>query len=87
MKRLLLAGASFAAFGIGAANAADTLPPMGKSFCDPYKNYSCLDTYLGSDFFTRFINYYRLEWGHDVAPADPKAPPSRRPESEVPPTP
>ena len=27
---------------------------------------------------TRFINYYRLEWGHDAAPSDPKAPPSRR---------
>ena len=32
------------------------------------------------DFLERFYNYYRLEWGHDVAPADPKAPPSRRAE-------
>ncbi len=45
---------------------------------DPYKDYSCLDAYLGTDFFSRFINYYRLEWGHESAPADPKAPPSRR---------
>ena len=45
---------------------------------DPYKNYNCLDTYLGDDFLGRFINYYRLEWGHDAAPADPKAPPGRR---------
>jgi hypothetical protein len=62
---------------IDGANADDTLPPV-KSRCDPYKNYSCLDSYLGDDFFTRFVNYYRLEWGHDGPPADPKAPPSRR---------
>src|ERR1700732_4019998 len=43
----------------------------------PYKNYDCLDAYLGDGFFERLINYYRLEWGHDVAPADPKAPPGR----------
>jgi hypothetical protein len=61
-----------------AAIAADTLPPMGKTVCDPYKKYSCLDSYLGDDFITRFINYYRLEWGHEAAPSDPKAPPSRR---------
>src|ERR1700747_2783772 len=79
MKKMLMTGVSFVAFGLAnAASAGDTLPPMGKTFCDPYKNYSCLDTYLGDDFITRFINYYRLEWGHDVAPADPKAPPARR---------
>jgi Putative beta-barrel porin-2, OmpL-like. bbp2 len=79
MKKVLMTGVSFVAFGLAnAANAADTLPPMGKTFCDPYKNYSCLDPYLGDDFITRFVNYYRLEWGHDSAPSDPKAPPSRR---------
>src|ERR1700758_4433405 len=79
MKKMLMTGVSFAAFGSGnAANAGDTLPPMGKTFCDPYKNYSCLDTYLGDDFITRFVNYYQLEWGHDAAPTDPKAPSSRR---------
>jgi hypothetical protein len=88
MKTFLLAGVSLAAIGLSSvAQAADP----GKGPCpyggDPYKNYNCLDSYLGSDFISRFINYYRLEWGHDVAPADPKAPPSRRPESEVPPTP
>src|SRR3984893_17168310 len=70
MKRILLAGVSLAA------------DPAAKGPCpyggDPYKNYSCLDAYLGTDFFSRFVNYYRLEWGHDSAPADPKAPPSRR---------
>jgi hypothetical protein len=79
MKNVFLAGVSLAAFGlVNAAQAGDTLPPMGSSFCDPYKNYSCLDSYLGNDFMTRFINYYRLEWGHESAPSDPKAPPSRR---------
>jgi hypothetical protein len=84
MKKFLLAGVSLAAIASsGSAQAADPCPYGG----DPYKNYSCLDPYLGSDFLSRFINYYRLEWGHESAPSDPKAPPSRRPESEVPPTP
>lgn len=79
MRNFLLAGVSLVAVGTGgAADAADTLPPLGKAVCDPYTNYSCLDSYLGTDFLTRFVNYYRLEWGHDAAPADPKAPPSRR---------
>jgi hypothetical protein len=79
MKKVLLAGVSLAAIGmIDGAYGADTIPPMGKTYCDPYKNYSCLDSYLGDDFITRFINYYRLEWGHESAPSDPKAPPSRR---------
>jgi hypothetical protein len=88
MKRMFLAGVCLTALGVSnVAQAAD----QSKSACpyggDPYKDYSCLDAYLGSDFLSRFINYYRLEWGHEAAPADPKAPPSRRPESEVPPTP
>jgi hypothetical protein len=79
MKKVLMTGVSFVAFvSANAANAADTLPPMGKTVCDPYKKYSCLDSYLGDDFITRFVNYYRLEWGHDSAPSDPKAPASRR---------
>ena len=71
--------ASLAALSmIDCAYAEDTLPPAEKARCDPYKNYSCLDSYLGDDFLTRLINYYRLEWRHDGPPADPKAPPSRR---------
>src|SRR5258708_8175945 len=27
---------------------------------------------------SRLATYYRLEWGHDTAPADPKAPDGRR---------
>jgi hypothetical protein len=83
MKRLLLAGASLAAMGLmGGAYAADASLPTKTPACrgdvDPYKNYACLDTYLGTTFWERFFNYYRLEWGHDSAPADPTAPPSRR---------
>jgi hypothetical protein len=93
MKRLLLAGASLAAMGFAsAAYAADASVPVKaavgcRTVVDPYKNYACLDAYLGNDYLTRLFNYYRLEWGHASAPADPKAPPSRRSESEVPPTP
>jgi len=45
---------------------------------DPYKNYACLDTNLGSGVLERFINYYRLEWDEPGPPTDPNAPPSRR---------
>lgn len=44
----------------------------------PYREYKCLDVYLGAGLFERFINYYRLEWGHSEAPSDPDAPESRR---------
>src|SRR5262249_21772688 len=46
--------------------------------CDPYKDYSCLDSYLGDDVFGRIANYYRLEYGESSAPSDPNAPASRR---------
>ena len=85
MKALLLASVSLVAIGsIGDAKAADAYVPKAayakctSGVVDPYKNYSCLDAYLGNDFMSRFINYYRLEWGHEAAPADPKAPPGRR---------
>src|SRR5260370_27615377 len=84
MKRLLLAGVSLAAIGLSnPAQAANPCPYGG----DPYKNYDCLDPYLGTDFISRFINYYRLELGHDAAPAHPKAPPAPPPTTAVPPTP
>ena len=67
---------------ISGASAADASLPAKANGCinggDPYKNYSCLDPYLGLDFMSRFVSYYKLEWGHEAAPADPKAPPSRR---------
>jgi hypothetical protein len=63
---------------------ASTPSPKGKKAIDchapdaPYKDYSCLDAYLGDGFFERMINYYKLEWGHEGPPADPNAPPGRR---------
>jgi hypothetical protein len=45
---------------------------------DPYKNYACLDAYLGDNPFVRFFNYYKLEWGQSGAPTDPNGPPTRR---------
>jgi hypothetical protein len=83
MKKLLLAGVSLATIGmISGASAADATLPVKANACinggDPYKNYSCLDAYLGTDFASRLVNYYKLEWGHEAAPADPKAPPGRR---------
>jgi hypothetical protein len=89
MKRLLLAGVSLAAMGfvgnlyfVGNAYAADASMPTKTPACrgviDPYKNYACLDAYLGTTYWERLFNYYRLEWGHEAPPADPKAPPGRR---------
>ena len=45
---------------------------------DPYKNFACLDSYLGDGVFERFYNYYRLEYGESGPPTDPNAPPGRR---------
>jgi hypothetical protein len=83
MKRVLLAGVALAAMGLlNCANAADAALPGKVPGCtgviDPYKNYACLEAYLGTTFMERLFNYYRLEWGHEAPPADPKAPPGRR---------
>jgi hypothetical protein len=77
MKLFALVGASL--FAVAAADTAFAGDVAGRAACDPYVKYSCLDTYLGDDPFTRFVNYYRLEWGHDAPPADPKALPGSRP--------
>ena len=45
---------------------------------DPYKNYACLDAYLGDNVFERLYNYYKLEWGQPGPPSDLRAPPQRR---------
>jgi Putative beta-barrel porin-2, OmpL-like. bbp2 len=64
----------------GSAGAAETDRKVRdcKTPDAPYREYNCLDTYLGDGFFERLINYYRLEWGHEAAPADSTAPPVRR---------
>ncbi len=55
----------------GAAPSAPAAAP------DPSYTVAELDK-LGDTFFTRLVNYYKLEWGHDGAPVDPKAPEGRR---------
>jgi hypothetical protein len=64
MKKLLLAGVSLATIGmISGASAADAYMPVKANPCinggDPYKNYSCLDPYLGLDFMTRLVSCQR----------------------------
>lgn len=53
-------------------------PALAAPACDPYKDYSCLDAYLGDDVLTRFERYYELEWDQSGPPSDPNAPSSRR---------
>ncbi len=69
-------GGSTAMEGASTTVATTTTGCTGE--VDPYKNYACLDTYLGSSFFDRFINYYKLEWGQAGPPTDPNAPAGRR---------
>ena len=71
MRRAALAILATVCLG-GAARAE-----APSSQCDPYKDYSCLDTYLGSGIFERLYNYYRLEWGEGGPPSDPNAQASR----------
>jgi hypothetical protein len=74
------------AVGMQFAYADDAKPNATSSktvACDPYKDYACLDSYLGTGVWERMSNYYSLEYGQAAAPADPKAPPSRR--DDVPP--
>lgn len=59
--------------GVLSGNHASAAPA-----CDPYKDYACLDTYLGDDVMTRLERYYELEWGQSGAPSDPNAPSSHR---------
>jgi hypothetical protein len=64
--------------GAGAAQAQSAPPKVDCSKNpDPYTNYSCLDTYLGTSVGERLLNYYSLEMGHGGPPSDPNAPPGR----------
>jgi hypothetical protein len=58
----------------GAESAQNTATDI----CDPYQNFECQESYLGTGFWHRLVRYYALEWGQSGAPVDPKAPPSRR---------
>src|SRR5271166_5162417 len=78
VKRVAYAGVSLIALvSSGTANAADDYtPPYGWGYVAPYpKNW---DQLIGSDFWTRLINYYGLEMGHAEPPPDPSAPEGRR---------
>jgi hypothetical protein len=92
MRLTLLVSASFCgSLGLALPAAHSQTPPAPASApaptaapvnCaanpDPYKNYACLDDYLGSGVLDRFYNYYRLEWGESGPPTDPNALPGRR---------
>ncbi len=69
--------AAAALLGIAGSSSATFAQSYKDAVCDPYKNYSCLDAYLGTGVLERFFNYYKLEWGQGAAPTDPNAPPSR----------
>ncbi len=56
------------------AFAQDGSPAAAAPAVDP--NYNTNN--LGETFFTRFVNYYKLEWGHESGPVDPSAPAARR---------
>ena len=60
------------------APAAPAMAASAAEACDPYKKFECLDDYLGTSVWGRLLKYYDLEMGHDGAPVDPKALPSRR---------
>ena len=83
---VVLAVAASLASSSAVADMVVKAPAAGGN-CDPYVKYDCLDAYLGDDFLTRLYRYYYLEWGHDAAPSDPKAPPSRRSDAVWPATP
>jgi hypothetical protein len=75
---LLAQNAPPAAPAPAATPAAAAAPTPCTGTPDPYKNYSCLDPYLGDGVFERFVNYYKLEWGQSGPPTDPSAPASSR---------
>jgi Putative beta-barrel porin-2, OmpL-like. bbp2 len=84
-RKFSLAGCLLTLLAAGSAHAADLSPaPAAQGTASAPASPPDLNT-LGDSFFIRFINYYKLEWGLAGLPADPKAPPSRRP--EIPPAP
>src|ERR1700720_3835055 len=84
MKRIVLASVSLIALlASNAGRAADvslatpaSAVPYAWGYPAPYpKDW---DKRIGDNFWTRLINYYALEMGHDVPPPDPTAPSGRR---------
>src|ERR1700761_701784 len=78
-RSLMLGAAALLTTGLILARPAMAADDAGgQAACDPYKDYSCLDKYLGDNVTDRIWNYYKLEWGEAGAPTDPNAQPSRR---------
>jgi opacity protein-like surface antigen len=71
-----------AIFGTPPAPAAASAPamPVKAAPAAPVGSYNmaAVNAAAPQDFFSRLVYYYGVEWGHDGAPADPSAPPSRR---------
>ena len=83
MFAALLGSASTAAVAQTAPDAAPAAPAVAPGDAAPPAPAAApTDSYttdnLGTGFFQRLANYYKLEWGHASAPSDPNAPPSRR---------
>jgi len=68
----LLAAASFAGCAAAAADPQQGSTTGATAYPADWQQR------LGDDVWSRFVNYYRLEWGHDGPPPDPTAPPARR---------
>jgi hypothetical protein len=83
MKKIAFASASLivllASSAAPAADVAFVAPAMPYAYGFPAPYPKDWDKQIGYDFWTRLVNYYALEIGHDAAPPDPTAPPGRRP--------
>ena len=78
VRHVMLGAAAMLTTGLFLAQPAMAADAGDQAKCDPYKDYSCLDSYLGDNVTDRIWNYYKLEWGEAGAPTDPNAQPSRR---------
>jgi len=80
MKKFMISGAVLFYLVLNANTSvwSDIKDSPAQPTCDPYANYSCLESYLGDNFGIRLWRYYQLEMGHAAAPVDPNAPPSHR---------
>ena len=82
MKKIAFAGTSLvallASYAATAADVAFVAPAMPYAYGFPAPYPKDWDRQIGYDFWTRLVNYYALEMGHDGPPPDPSAPPGRR---------
>ena len=57
VRHLMLGAAGMLTTGLFFAQPAMADDTGDQAKCDPYKNYSCLDSYLGDDVVGRMWNY------------------------------